>query len=120
MTKIKGAQAFIESLKRENVDVIFGIPGGYIIDVYDQLYDSGTLSQLSSSWGGVNNSGVADAILYTDNTGGHLNMPVIEPWPWLYDYWNTYHYYYPSQTITIKEDTTKQAMKIAKMLLERK
>lgn len=40
MTKMNGAQAFLESLKRENVDVIFGIPGGSIIDVYDVLYDS--------------------------------------------------------------------------------
>ena len=39
--KLTGAQIVIEALKREGVDVIFGIPGGAIIDVYDALYDSG-------------------------------------------------------------------------------
>ncbi len=40
MAKMKGARALIESLKQENVDTIFGIPGGAMIDVYDELYDS--------------------------------------------------------------------------------
>lgn len=39
--KLTGAQIVIEALKREGVEVIFGIPGGAIIDVYDALYDSG-------------------------------------------------------------------------------
>ncbi len=33
-----GAKMVVESLKREGVDVIFGYPGGAIIDVYDELY----------------------------------------------------------------------------------
>lgn len=37
--KITGAQAVMESLLRENVDVIFGYPGGAIMPVYDALYD---------------------------------------------------------------------------------
>lgn len=37
MTKMSGAQALLESLERENVDVIFGILGGAILPVYDAL-----------------------------------------------------------------------------------
>jgi len=35
-----GAKALIESLKRQKVDVIFGIPGGAIIPIHDELYDT--------------------------------------------------------------------------------
>jgi len=38
--KLSGAQIVVESLKKEDVEVIFGLPGGAIIDVYDVLYDS--------------------------------------------------------------------------------
>ncbi len=38
--KLRGAQIVVESLLKENVEVIFGLPGGAIIDVYDVLYDS--------------------------------------------------------------------------------
>jgi acetolactate synthase-1/2/3 large subunit len=38
MTKMSGAQALLESLERENVDVIFGILGGAILPIYDALY----------------------------------------------------------------------------------
>jgi acetolactate synthase-1/2/3 large subunit len=37
MTKMSGAQALLESLERQNVDVIFGILGGAILPVYDAL-----------------------------------------------------------------------------------
>lgn len=40
MTKMTGARALVESLKRQNVKVIFGIIGGAILPVYDALYDS--------------------------------------------------------------------------------
>ncbi len=33
-----GAEAVIESLKREGVDVIFGYPGGAVLPIYDVLY----------------------------------------------------------------------------------
>ncbi len=36
--KLTGAQIFIESLKKEGVKHIFGIPGGAIIDLHDELY----------------------------------------------------------------------------------
>jgi len=41
MAKMSGAQALIESLKREKVDVIFGISGGALLPIHDVLYDSG-------------------------------------------------------------------------------
>jgi len=41
MAKMTGAQSLMEALKRQKVDVIFGIPGGAILPVYDVLYDSG-------------------------------------------------------------------------------
>ena len=36
---LTGAQALIESLIKEGVDVMFGYPGGAIMPVYDALYD---------------------------------------------------------------------------------
>ena len=38
--KITGAQALIKSLEMENVEVIFGLPGGCILPAYDPLLDS--------------------------------------------------------------------------------
>ncbi|MCZ7363025.1 MAG: acetolactate synthase large subunit [Candidatus Methanoperedens sp.] len=38
--KISGAKAIIESLHKENVDVIFGYPGGAVLPLYDELYDA--------------------------------------------------------------------------------
>ncbi len=40
MTKMTGAQALLESLERQNVNVIFGILGGAILPVYDALCDN--------------------------------------------------------------------------------
>lgn len=36
--ELTGAQIFIESLRREGVDTIFGYPGGVILNIYEQLY----------------------------------------------------------------------------------
>jgi len=36
--KLKGTQILLEVLKDENVDIIFGYPGGAVLDIYDQLY----------------------------------------------------------------------------------
>ncbi len=38
--KMSGAEAFIECLHKEHVEVIFGIPGGALLPIYDELYDS--------------------------------------------------------------------------------
>ena len=35
--KLTGAQIFFESLKAEGVEVIFGLPGGAVIDIYDEM-----------------------------------------------------------------------------------
>ncbi len=37
--ELTGAQALIESLKKEGVDVIFGYPGGAVLPIYDVLYN---------------------------------------------------------------------------------
>ncbi|MCX8191294.1 MAG: biosynthetic-type acetolactate synthase large subunit [Nitrososphaerales archaeon] len=37
---MSGAKALIKALKREKVEVIFGLPGGAIMRVYDELYDA--------------------------------------------------------------------------------
>ncbi|MCE8424382.1 MAG: acetolactate synthase large subunit [Candidatus Methanoperedens sp.] len=39
-TKMSGAKAVIESLYCENVDVIFGYPGGSVLPLYDELYEA--------------------------------------------------------------------------------
>jgi acetolactate synthase-1/2/3 large subunit len=35
-----GAKILIESLQREGVEIIFGYPGGSVLPIYDELYDS--------------------------------------------------------------------------------
>src|SRR5438132_9904186 len=37
--KTSGARIFLECLKREGVDLIFGLPGGAVLPIYDALYD---------------------------------------------------------------------------------
>ena len=37
--KTKGTKIIIESLLKEGVDTIFGLPGGSVIDLYDTLFD---------------------------------------------------------------------------------
>src|SRR4030066_2348388 len=38
--KLKGSQILLEILKKEKVYLIFGYPGGAVLDIYDQLYKS--------------------------------------------------------------------------------
>src|SRR6187431_1258236 len=38
--KLTGAQALIKSLEMESVEVMFGLPGGCILPVYDPIIDS--------------------------------------------------------------------------------
>ena len=40
MAKMTGSQILVESLKKEKVDVMFGIPGGVVIPLFDALFDS--------------------------------------------------------------------------------
>ena len=37
--KLNGAQIFVESLRKEGVKVIFGLPGGVVLKIFDVLYD---------------------------------------------------------------------------------
>jgi acetolactate synthase-1/2/3 large subunit len=38
--KMNGAKILIECLKKENVEVMFGYPGGQVLPIFDQLYDA--------------------------------------------------------------------------------
>jgi acetolactate synthase I/II/III large subunit len=38
--KMTGAEAVLECLKREGVDVVFGLPGGVLLPLYDAIYNS--------------------------------------------------------------------------------
>ena len=40
MAKMDGSHILVESLLKENVDVLFGIPGGVVIPVFDALFDA--------------------------------------------------------------------------------
>lgn len=40
MSKITGTKAIIKCLQEEGIDTIFGYPGGAVIDLYDELFDS--------------------------------------------------------------------------------
>jgi len=38
--KLTGAQIFVESLVKENVEIAFGIPGGALLPIFDVLYEA--------------------------------------------------------------------------------
>ncbi len=40
MSKLRGAEAVIKALEREGVEVVFGVPGGATLPLYDALFDS--------------------------------------------------------------------------------
>ena len=44
--KIKGTEALMKCLEEQNVDVIFGFPGGAIIDIYDALAENDKLTHV--------------------------------------------------------------------------
>ncbi len=46
MAKMAGKQMVVEALKREGVEVIFGFPGGAIIDIFDALEQDGTIKHV--------------------------------------------------------------------------
>ena len=37
---MNGAQAILESLRREEVEIVFGYPGGAVLDLYDAVYQA--------------------------------------------------------------------------------
>ena len=62
-----GARTLIEALQREGVDTIFGYPGGSVLPIYDELYDSLTGQVPTGMLGN-------DAFQESDITG--ITMPV--------------------------------------------
>src|SRR3989339_1724360 len=44
--ELTGAQALIECLKKEGVDVVFGYPGGTVLPIYDVLYNEKSLKHI--------------------------------------------------------------------------
>ena len=38
--KLSGSEIFVECLRKENVDTMFGYPGGVVIPIFDKLYDA--------------------------------------------------------------------------------
>ncbi len=40
MDEMTGAQILVESLRKENVEVVFGYPGGVLLNIFDVLFDS--------------------------------------------------------------------------------
>jgi acetolactate synthase-1/2/3 large subunit len=44
--KMTGAQIVIESLIKENVEVVFGYPGGAIMNVYDEIYKQNSFQHI--------------------------------------------------------------------------
>ena len=44
--KMKGAQAFVKCLEEQGVEVIFGFPGGAVIDLYDELLKADKLTHV--------------------------------------------------------------------------
>ncbi|MFC1571321.1 thiamine pyrophosphate-binding protein, partial [Candidatus Margulisiibacteriota bacterium] len=44
--ELTGAQALIESLKKEGVEIIFGYPGGTVLPIYDILYNEKAIKHI--------------------------------------------------------------------------
>jgi len=44
--KLSGAEIFIECLKKEGVDVIFGYPGGVVLNIYDVLHQQREIAHI--------------------------------------------------------------------------
>lgn len=44
--KLSGADILIRCLKEQNVDTVFGYPGGCVLDIYDAIYRDGTIKHV--------------------------------------------------------------------------
>ena len=64
-----GAQILLESLKREGVNVLFGYPGGAIIDIYDELPRHPELKHVHAADGYARASGKVGVCLVTSGPG---------------------------------------------------
>ena len=52
-TKLTGAEIFLEGLKKEGVDKIFGYPGGVILSIYEALYNQSDITHCRSCTGDI-------------------------------------------------------------------
>ena len=48
--KLTGAQIIMECLKEQNVDTVFGFPGGTVIALYNALYDYPEINHIPVSY----------------------------------------------------------------------
>ena len=48
--KIKGTALFVKALNEEGVDTIFGYPGGFVTDIFDELYQLESLAILLKTY----------------------------------------------------------------------
>jgi acetolactate synthase-1/2/3 large subunit len=53
MNKMSGAQAVVEVLQREGVEVVFGVPGGSNMPIYDVLHDYQNLDYTPRDYKGI-------------------------------------------------------------------
>ena len=75
---MSGARALIKALEDEGVDVLFGYPGGQVLDIYDALYDSQKIQHIlvrheqaavHAADGYARTSGKAGVVLVTSGPG---------------------------------------------------
>ncbi len=77
MIIMNGAHIITETLKKLNIDTVFGYPGGQVTDIYDALYDSGIKHILTSHEQGAGHgadgyaraSGKAGVVIATSGPG---------------------------------------------------
>jgi ABC-type Mn2+/Zn2+ transport system permease subunit len=64
---LTGAEALIRSLEMENVEIMFGLPGGCILPAYDPLLKSDTFSfvmnKVLGTWPRVMHTSLVDLVL---------------------------------------------------------
>ena len=76
--KLSGAQVFVECLKEQRADVIFGYPGGAVLPIYDALYDAKEITHILTAHeqgathaadGYARSTGKAGVVLVTSGPG---------------------------------------------------
>ena len=73
--KINGAQALLESLKKEGVNLVFGYPGGVVLKLYDEIYKM----QFPNILTGHEQGAVHAADGYARATKSELLLPLRDP-----------------------------------------
>ena len=84
--KLSGAEIFVECLKRENVDTIFGYPGGAVLHLYDAIFKQSHFKHylvrheqgaLHAANGYARVSGRCGVALVTSGPGALPSVPVV-------------------------------------------